>query len=370
LSKPSEGATYAPQPKPAPVVAPGEFVIAAMHLNHGHIYGMVEGLISAGATLGWVYDPDAGRVARFLERFPQARVAPDEQTVLADPQVALVANAGVTNERAPFGIRVMEAGKDYFVDKAPLTTLQQLADVRAAVERTGQKYAVYYGERIHVAAAVLAEELIAADAIGRVVQVIAMGPHRIGDPESRPDWFFVKEQYGGILCDIGSHNFDQILAFTGSTDATIVSSSIANYGHPDHPGLDDFGDAHVVTNTGASGYLRVDWFTPDGLRTWGDGRTFILGTDGYIELRKYVDVAVDVDGPAVGDHVFLVNRDGEQHLRASDLVGYPYFGRLILDCIHRTETAMTQAHALKAAELAVLAQAGARVLESPAEVTA
>jgi len=364
MSTPSEGATYAPQPKPAPVVGPGEFHFAAVRLNHGHIYGMTEGLISAGATCTWVYDDDAGRLAAFTDRFPQVQVASSEAEILADPQVRLVASAGITSERAPFGIEVMEAGKDFFVDKAPLTTLDQLAAVRAAVERTGRKYAVYYSERVHVSAAVLAEDLIAQDAIGRVIQVMSMGPHRVGDPASRPDWFFEKEKYGGILCDIGSHNFDQILAFTGATDATITRASIANYGHPEHPGLDDFGDAHVVTDNGASGYVRVDWFTPDGLRTWGDGRTFILGTEGYIELRKYVDVAVDVEGPARGGHVFLVNAAGEQHFEADELVGYPFFGRLIRDCIDRTETAMTQAHALKAAELSVLAQLQARVLES------
>ncbi|PZR54835.1 gfo/Idh/MocA family oxidoreductase [Xylanimonas oleitrophica] len=352
----TSGAQYAPEPVPAPVVGPGDFVFAAMHLDHGHIYGMSEGLVSAGATLRWVYDPDPAKVDAFRAKFPGVRVARSEQEVLDDPEVRLVAGAAVTSERCALGLRVIEAGKDYFTDKAPLTTLEQLEAAREATARTGLKYAVYYSERIHVEAAVLAGQLVDRGAIGRVVQVMGMGPHRLGT--GRPDWFFEKERYGGILCDIGSHNFEQMLHFAGAEDAEVAYSAIANYHHPQHPGLDDFGEASIVMDNGASGYCRVDWFTPDGLRTWGDGRTFILGTDGYIELRKYINVGTD-DGPG---NVFLVDQHGEHRLQAQGTVGFPYFGQLILDCLERTEHAMTQAHAFKAAELSVRAQLGARVL--------
>jgi predicted dehydrogenase len=252
---------------------------------------------------------------------------------------------------------VMDAGKDYFTDKAPLTTLDQLAAAREAVARTGKKYAVYYSERIHVETAVFAGQLIEQGAIGRVLQVVGFGPHRLNHL-SRPAWFFEKEKYGGILTDIGSHNVEQILYYTGSTDGEVAGSQIANYAHPEHPGLDDFGDANIVTNTGASGYFRVDWFTPDGLQTWGDGRTFILGTEGFIEQRKYMNLGTN-DGPG---HLFLANGEQEQHFRVTGKVGYPFFGQLVLDCLERTENAMTQAHAFKAIELAVQAQAGARDL--------
>ncbi|MGX5771614.1 Gfo/Idh/MocA family protein [Microbacterium trichothecenolyticum] len=354
----SEGAAYAPSPMPRPVVEDGEFVFAAAHLDHGHINGMTEGLLGAGGTLKWVFDSDPAKVATFREKFPQVQVARSEDEIFEDDSVHLVAGAAVTSERAALGLRTIAAGKDYFTDKAPLTTFGQLAAVREATERTGRKYAVYYSERIHVEAAVLAGQFVERGAIGRVMEVIGLGPHRLGDPDTRPAWFFEKEKYGGILCDIGSHNFEQILYYTGAKDAEIVSASIANYAHPDFPELDDYGDAHVITDNGSTGFVRVDWFTPDGLRTWGDGRTILLGTEGYIELRKYTNIATD-QGPG---HLFLVNDDGEQHINATGTVGYPFFGELILDCLNRTETAMTQEHALKAAELSVRAQALARVL--------
>ena len=249
----------------------------------------------------------------------------------------------------------MEAGKDYFTDKAPLTTLAQLEAARAAVARTGRKYAVYYSERIHVEDAVFAGQLIEQGAIGQVLQVIGLGPHRLSAP-SRPDWFFIKERYGGILCDIGSHQIEQYLSYSGAKDAAIVTSQIANYAHPEYPELDDFGDAVLLGDNGTTNYFRVDWFTPDGLSTWGDGRTLILGTKGYIEQRKYIDVATGKDG---GNHVILVNGEKETHFDVSGQVGFPYFGQLILDCLNRTENAMTQAHAFKAAELCVKAQLNA-----------
>lgn len=356
----TDGSNYAPAPMPRPVVEPGEFTFAATHLDHGHIYGMCEGLIGAGATLKWVYDADPGRVAEFVDRFPGVQVARSEAEVLDDDDVHLVAGAAITAERCALGLRVIAAGKDYFTDKAPLTTLEQLEAAREATSRTGRKYATYFSERIHVEAAVLAGQLIDNGAIGEVVQIASFGPHRVG-PGTRPDWFYVKEQYGGILCDIGSHNFEQMLHFAGATDGTILSSTIANYHHHDHPELDDFGDAHLAMNNGTSGYVRVDWLTPTGLSTWGDGRTFILGTNGYIELRKYVNIATD-EGPG---HLFLVDDSGEHHLNATGKVGYPFFGQLVLDCLNRTETAMTQEHIFKAAELSVRAQLQAKDLRRP-----
>ena len=351
------GTNAAPQNQPPPVVRPGEFPFAAACLEHGHIYGQTDGLLAAGGELRWVYDPDPAKVTAFQQRYPQARAARSFEQILDDEEIRLVAAAAVPCDRGPLGCRVLAAGKDYFTDKAPFTSLEQLADAQAATARTGRKFMVYYSERLHAESAVFAGELVRGGEIGRVIQVLGLGPHRL-NASSRPGWFFERAKYGGILCDIGSHQIEQFLFFADARDATVVHSAVANYAHPEHPELEDFGEASLVADNGASNYLRVDWFTPDGLRTWGDGRTFILGTDGYIELRKYVDVATEEAG---GDHVLVVNGRGEAHHRVSGKVGYPFFGQLILDCLNRTEHAMTQRHAFKAAELCLLAQKQARV---------
>jgi predicted dehydrogenase len=347
----SDGMNYAPSGTSAPVCGKGDFPIAACRLDHGHIYGMCRGLVEAGATVKLVYDPDPAKVRAFLDAFPGAAAARSEEEVLQDAEVRLVAGAAVTSERCSLGIRVMEHGKDYFTDKAPLVSLDQLAAAKAAVARTGRKYAVYYSERLHVECAVYAGDLIEGGAIGRVLQVVGFGPHRLSAP-SRPEWFFRKSAYGGILCDIGSHQIEQYLYFAGERDATVVRSQVANYANPDHPEFDDFGDAMLVGAGGTTNYFRVDWFTPDGLGSWGDGRTIILGTEGFIELRKYLDLARDPSG----DQVYLANGDGEFRFPVGGKVGFPYFGRLIVDCFDRTEKAMTQEHAFKAAELCVKAE--------------
>lgn len=346
-----DGMNYAPTGKPAPVCQPGDFPFAAISLDHGHIYGQCNGLIEAGGTLKWVYDPDPAKVERFCKTYPQVKAARSEEEILENPEIKLVAAAAITCERGPLGLRVMDHGKDYFTDKAPFTSLDQLAAARAKVRATARKYMVYYSERLHVESAVYAGQLIQQGAIGRVIQTIGLGPHRLNAP-SRPAWFFEKAKYGGILCDIGSHQIEQFLFYTGAKDARVVHSQVANYNNKQHPELEDFGDATLVADNGATGYMRVDWFTPDGLGTWGDGRTILLGTEGYIELRKYTDVGRAKEG----DQVYLVDKKGEHHFPVKGKVGYPYFGQLILDCLNRTENAMTQEHAFKAAELCLVAQ--------------
>jgi predicted dehydrogenase len=271
--------------------------------------------------------------------------------------VKLVAGAAVTAERATIGCQVMEAGKDYFTDKAPLTTLAQLEKAKAVVARTSRKYMCYFSERLHVESAMYAGDLVRGGAIGRVVQVIGLGPHRLNKP-TRPAWFFERAKFGGILCDIGSHQFEQFLTYAGATDATVAHAAIGNFANPDKPEFEDFGEATLVGNNGAVNQVRVDWFTPNGLGTWGDGRTFILGTKGYIELRKYIDVGRAKNG----DQLYLVDDHGEHHLEVAGKIGFRFFGDLILDCLHRTEKAMTQAHAFKAAELCVRAQTAAQRL--------
>ena len=347
----ADGMNYAPKGKPNPVVKEGEFQFAAAALDHGHIYGMCNGLLEAGATLKWVYDPDAEKVEKFLEQFPDVEVAASLDDILNDEEIKLVAAAAIPSERSALGNKVLKAGKDYFTDKTPFTTLEQLEETKRIVKETGQKYMVYFSERLHVESAMFAGELIEEGAIGRVIQVTGFGPHRLNAP-SRPDWFFEKEKYGGILCDIGSHQIEQFLHFSGNENAEILHSKVGNYNNPEYPELEDYGDATLVGENGATFYFKVDWFTPDGLSTWGDGRTFITGTEGTIEIRKYVDVAKEESG----DHLFLVNKDGEKHFRLAGEVGFPFFGELIKDCIHRTENAMTQEHAFKAAELCLKAQ--------------
>jgi predicted dehydrogenase len=191
--------------------------------------------VEAGAQIKWVFDPDHGKMLAFQEKFPVARAARCLQEILDDPAVQLVAAAAVPNRRGPLGCLVMESGKDYFTDKTPFTSMDQLAKAREVVAATGRKYAVYYGERLHSECSVHAGRLVEGGVIGRVIQTLGTGPHRL-NAASRPAWFFEREKYGGIICDIGSHHVEQFLFCAGARAATVRSAIARNAAHPQHPG--------------------------------------------------------------------------------------------------------------------------------------
>jgi predicted dehydrogenase len=322
---------------------------SAIGLNHGHIYGQVEAVIRGGGQLVSFYAKEPDLAAAFTKRYPDAKLAKSEKEILDDSSIQLVISAGIPDERAPLGIRVMRAGKDYMADKPGITTLEQLAEVRKVQKETKRIYSIMYSERFENKATVKAGELVKAGAIGKVIQTIGLGPHRMST-NTRPEWFFDKKRFGGIICDIASHQFDQFLFFTGSTQAEVVASQVGNTNHPQYPKFEDFGDA-MVRGNGGTGYIRVDWFTPDGLSSWGDGRLTILGTDGFIELRKNVDIA----GRTGGNHLILVDNKETKYIDCSKETT-PYGTQLIDDILNRTETAMTQAHCFLATELALKAQ--------------
>ena len=344
----SSGMDHSPDGEYRCVVEPGEFPIAAIYMAHNHLRSMCSGLVGAGAEVRVIYDRDPDKLALLRKDFPEAQVAANEQEVLDHPDVKLIAAADVPSNRGSLGERVMHAGKDYFTDKCPFTAMSQLDSARSVTTATGRKFMVYFGERLHNEAIIRAGQLIKDGVIGQVIQVASFGPHRL-ESHNRPDWFFNRSQYGGIICDLGSHQVDKFLHFAGSTKARVLSSSVANYSNPTHPDLEDFGQATLAVD-GATCYFRVDWFTPDGLRSWGDARTFVLGTEGYLEVRANVDVTRG-DSPVLN----LVDGRGERSIEIGTS-GYPFFADLILDCLQRTENAMTQEHAFKAAELSLQAQ--------------
>jgi predicted dehydrogenase len=341
---------YAADQSPSPAPAgPPRIRFAVIGVNHDHINSQTRAVLRGGGELVSIYAKEPELAAAFVKNFPQATLARSENEILEDGRIQLVLSAAIPDERAPLGIRVMQHGKDYMSDKPGITSLEQLADVRRVQAQTKRIYSIMYSERLENRATIRAGELVKAGAIGRVVQTIGLGPHRM-NPQSRPAWFFERARYGGILCDIGSHQGDQFLYFTGSTRADIVASQVANVHHPQYAGLEDFGDV-MLRGDRAAGYIRVDWFTPAGLSTWGDARLTVIGTDGYIEVRKNVDIA----GRPGDSHLFLVDQKETRYIDCRD-VTLRYGEQLVSDVVDRTETAMTQQHCFLATEVMLKAQ--------------
>lgn len=344
----ADGIFYAPQStgKVVKTVGEGEFFFSVIGLDHGHIYAMVNGLTEAGATLKDVYDPDPAKVNAFIDRFPCAHPVSCADEILLDSSIQLVASAIRPDKRASLGVAVMKSGHHYFTDKPGMLTFDDLKIVQQVQKETNRWFMVYFGERVHVEGAVCVQRLIDEGVLGRVLSVTILAPHRL-NKETRPGWFFNPDENGSILCDIGSHQFEQLLSYTGACSGRIEYSEERNFNNPDHPRFSDFGQAVIGLDNGATGYIRVDWFTPSGLSAWGDGRVFIVGTKATVEIRKYINVGVSMEG----DNVFLVDSDGEHVINATGKEGFPFFGAFIRDCLDGTQTCMTQEHVFESMRL-------------------
>lgn len=325
-------------------------VIGILGIDHGHIFGMLAHLLSRGARCKawWSHGP-AVTEEKFRATFPDLPRTVTKQAILEDPEIDMILIAAVPADRAALAVEAMQHGKDVMCDKPGCTSHEQLAMLREVQAATGRIWSVNFSERFQVPAVALAETLVAEGAIGRVVQVVTLAPHK-QNLKTRPDWYFERARYGGILVDIGSHQIDQVLHFSGAAEARVLHAHVENTTRPEYPGFQDYGEATLSTPEG-HGFIRVDWFTPDGLPTWGDGRLFLLGTEGTIEIRKYTDIGQ----PHRTDNLYLVN--GTQNERIDCAGGpLPYFDRLIADIRDRTETAMPQAHPFTVMDLAIRAQ--------------
>jgi predicted dehydrogenase len=327
-----------------------EVRFAVIGINHAHIYGQVDCLLRARAKLAGFHAPEDDLAKQFSERFPQAPRIDDRRRILEDQSIALIVSAGIPYERAPLGIEVMRHGKDYMSDKPGMTSLEQLAEVRRVQAQTRRIYSICYSEHFETRSTVKAGELLRAGAIGKLVNTTGLGPHKLKNLP-RPGWFYERHKTGGVLTDIASHQCEQFLFFADAVEAQVVAACVANRANPEKPELQDFGELLLRAGE-VTGYVRVDWLTPDGLPVWGDGRLMILGTEGYLELRKYVDIA----GQPGIDHLFLVDRKGTRRIDCAD-VELPYGRQLVADIQNRTETAMPQARCFKAMELALSGQA-------------
>lgn len=328
----------------------GEIVMGVIGIDHRHIYGMLSGMLEAGARCkAWWTDGEPQTVQGFLKRFGTISRNADRRTILDDPEINIILIAAPPNKRAELAIEAMEHGKDVMLDKPGCISFSELERIRQVVERTGRIWSIDFSERFEVPATIKALEMVRAGEIGNVVQTLSVGPHRL-NRSTRPDWFFQRDLYGGILGDIGTHQIDQFMAFTGSDNAEIVMAHAANYANPQDPAFQDFGEM-VMRSDKARGYARLDWYTPDALPNWGDGRLMILGTDGYIELRKYVDI----EGREGTDHLFIVNNQRSEYLDCSK-VKLTYFSDTVNDVLERTETALSFLHAYRVSYLALQAQ--------------
>ncbi len=324
--------------------------LGVIGIDHGHIFDMLDEMIKEGCSCNYFWtDGDPLTLKEFNKKYPNIKRKENKKEILNDSSIDMILISSIPVDRADHSIDALKAGKDVMVDKPGCTTLDQLNNLKNTVKETGKIWSVNFSERFHVAAVAKAEELVNEGKIGKVKQTIGTGPHRQGNYE-RPDWFYNRQSYGGIITDIGSHQIHQFLIFTKSNQAKINHALVENTTKKDMPGFQDFGEVNLTGN-GGHGYIRLDWFTPDALPTWGDGRLLILGDKGFIEIRKYTDLAKSEKG----NHLYLANNEEVKYIDCSD-VKLPYFRNLINDVLNRTETACPQDLTYLSMELAIKAQ--------------
>lgn len=326
---------------------------ALIGLDHRHVYELTQHLIDAGMECAgyWPQTTNALVLEGFHKRFPHLVAVAERERLLDDPSIQVIVTAAIPNERAALAIEAMRRGKDVMCDKPGITTRADLAAVQAAVAETSRIFSVVFGERFQSPASAMARDLVRQGAIGRLVCTTTMAPHRL-NRATRPDWFWNARQNGSILVDIGCHQIDQFLNITGREDAEIVHAAIRTVA-PERTPVADFQDwgEMILRNDVATATMQTHWFTPDGLADWGDGRAFITGTEGFIELRKNLDLA----GRAGGQHLFLVTNEKTEYIPCEGrAVGI--FQAFANDVRDRTETAMTQSHCFAVCRLALEAE--------------
>jgi predicted dehydrogenase len=255
--------------------------------NHVHVVELTQRLVAAGARVVALAPSDEGIGSWLASQYPDART----DDPLGD-DVDVVVTAAVPSERAQIAIDAMRAGKDVIADKPGVTTSAQLSAVREVQRESGRRYLVVFGERLGTPAMLRAERLVLDGRIGDVLHTVGLGPHTL-NLEHRPAWFFEPECYGGILVDIGAHQVDQFLAFTGAGDAEVLAATVRS--HTEHPGLQVLGEMLLRAPDGRTGYARVDYFTPKGLGAWGDTRFSVTATRGTLEARPVDDTITLVD---------------------------------------------------------------------------
>jgi predicted dehydrogenase len=326
---------------------------AIIGLDHNHWQNHARILLNAGAELASFYSDKPELITEFNAKYAGVPLAPSMEAILSDPTIQVIGGSAMPAERASISVAAMQHGKDVLADKPAVINLEQLDEIERVQRATGRIWCLYSNEHWDRRCTILAGDLVAQGAIGRVVQTTGFGPHKVRS-QTRPDWFFDHRISGGIIGDIGAHQIEQFLFFTNSATARVITSQTGNFAHPEYPEFEDYGDVSLEGD-GGLGWFRVDWYTPDSINTAGDIRLFVLGTDGYMEMRKYVDPA----GRPGGEHLLIVNHEGVRIVETSD-VPLTFASKFLDDVRDRTETAISQQRSFLVTRLATEAQLHAR----------
>ncbi|AJY75158.1 Gfo/Idh/MocA family protein [Paenibacillus beijingensis] len=259
--------------------------------QHAHIGIFIGEMLELGYSCAGIYEEENHELARsFADKFG-IPVVNDKEQLLSD-SVEIVGCASINDEKIGVIEMCESRGKHIMLDKPAVTSAEGLERLKAVIGRGRIQVGMLLTERFHPAIYTLKQQ-IKQGVLGDIVTIGMRKPHRL-DAAKRPAWFFSKRQSGGILIDLLVHDFDLLRWLTGKeidTAEGVVGKTIL----PEHPSFYNTVSLQVVMQEGVVAQLYADWHTPQKSWTWGDGRIFVTGTEGFAELRLSGDPFVSED---------------------------------------------------------------------------
>jgi predicted dehydrogenase len=264
--------------------------VAIIGVAHPHVEYVLEELKRSDRkdyTLLGVQDSDVELAHHYAAPFGAPVFAQVNEILAERPDVAVI--AGRYAERGTEAAAALRAGAHIIADKPLCTSLEQLNEVEQAVRVSGRSVTLLLEKRGYPET-LAAHEFIQTGGLGEIVGITSVGPHKL-NPNTRPEWFFRRDEYGGIIGDLAVHDLDTALLFAPAQSAQVrgwVRAVAPN-------GFAHYGVASVITPTTVIS-AEVSWLTPQASDVHGDYRMRVVGTRGTLEIfwaRGRVEVVTD-----------------------------------------------------------------------------
>jgi len=205
----------------------------------------------------------------------------DWRAMLDAERPDIVVVAGRYDLNAPIAIEAARRGCHVISEKPAATTLDGLAALRDAVQRSGIIYtsmlAIRYQPPYYTA-----RQLVSQGIIGTPYLINGQKSYKWG--AARPDWYADPAKYGNTMAWVGIHAFD-FCRWIADVDFCEVSAYHANCVHTERPGCQDVATVAARLTNGGCASFSMDFLRPAGAATHGDDRARIVGSQGVLEVR-------------------------------------------------------------------------------------
>lgn len=249
--------------------------------EHEHISIFIEEMLELGHECAGIYEAENKALLESVAEKYNLPIAEDKEMLLSN-NVDMVGSSAINNQKIDIIELCEERGKHIMVDKPAVTNREDYKRLQAVIDRGQIEVGMLLTERYRPAFSTL-KRYIDEQRLGKIINIGIRKPHKL-KPSTRPAWHFSKEQGGGIVIDLFVHDFDLLRWLTGDEirgfDGMVTKNML-----PEYPTFYDAAAVQVLLKDNTIAQLYADWHTPEASKTYGDGRIFVVGTEGYAELR-------------------------------------------------------------------------------------